>query len=301
MATLKQRLHRNSDNGYDTIHLETDATVVHMSPTDVTTVAATIDSLSTRIETIETKVIVTTSTKNIWVSAPGVTGSTVFTATKDDIVINSTYVAALEKWKLELPSYNYAGTWSVSGTYSGNTAFDDVVVSDDSNDYFVTLNFIPISGTLAVGNTVTYDNRSWLVVHHVNKLWYLALSEIWQNTAFGSSNTYNGSTIATLCTTWMNNYISSNAQQFMQNVTVQGVTNKVFIPTYDQCNSDFEYYNGNASHRICKYNGSNATWWTSSPSSSGGVYYVRSDGSILNFSNFPSSSFGFRPHICISY
>ena len=45
MAILKQRLNRkNSSGGYDTIYLETIATVVKMSETDNTTVAAAINN-----------------------------------------------------------------------------------------------------------------------------------------------------------------------------------------------------------------------------------------------------------------
>ena len=42
MATLKQRLHRKNGSSYDTIHLETNATVVKMSTTDNTTLSTKI-------------------------------------------------------------------------------------------------------------------------------------------------------------------------------------------------------------------------------------------------------------------
>lgn len=153
---------------------------------------------------------------------------------------------------------------------------------------------IPLSDDLAVGNLVTFDDKSWRVVHNEGTKWYLASSTISENTQFGSNTVYKGSTLANKCASYLNNF-SANAQSFMQNVTVNGVTAKVFVPSYEQVNGGFSYYNSNA-NRICQLNGANAWWWTSSPRSSY-VYGVYTNGSID--SNLPSNSNGFRPHICI--
>lgn len=155
---------------------------------------------------------------------------------------------------------------------------------------------IPLSGDLAVGNLVTFDDKSWRVVHNEGTKWYLALSTISENTQFGSNNVYKGSTLANKCASYLNNF-SANAQSFMQNVTVENVTNKVFVPTRAQVNGGFSWYNSNA-NRICQLNSTNSTWWTSSPNGGGAVYGVNSDGAIYNGGG-PSNSHGFRPHICI--
>lgn len=56
MATLKQRLHRKNGSSYDIIHLESDATVVHMSPTDDTTLSTKINNIDTEMNTVKTSV-----------------------------------------------------------------------------------------------------------------------------------------------------------------------------------------------------------------------------------------------------
>lgn len=50
MATLKQRLHRKNGSNYDTIHLETDASVIHMSTSDTTTLTSKLTTMQTSID-----------------------------------------------------------------------------------------------------------------------------------------------------------------------------------------------------------------------------------------------------------
>ena len=154
---------------------------------------------------------------------------------------------------------------------------------------------IPLTGNLAVGNTVTFDDKSFVVVHNEGTQWYLALSTIVENTQFGSNNVYRGSTLAGKCVSWQSANLSATALEYCNDVTVENVTNKVFIPTYAQVNGGFSYYNSNA-NRICQLNSTNSTWWTSSPVSRS-VYFMNNEGGITN--NAPGVSYGFRPHICI--
>ena len=56
MATLKQRLHRKNGSSYDTIHLETNATVVKMSTTDNTTLSTKIKNIDTEMNSVKTSV-----------------------------------------------------------------------------------------------------------------------------------------------------------------------------------------------------------------------------------------------------
>lgn len=169
----------------------------------------------------------------------------------------------------------------------------------------------PISGTLAIGNTVTFDSKKWIVVHNSGNLWYLAYLTIVKNTAFGSNTTYKGSTIAELCTTWMNENISDNAKLFMQNVTVENVTNKVFIPSYIQATSNssgFSWYTSgdtqtNYSHRMAKYKDSPmadpGSWWLSTGKDSSHVYCISTEGVIGLHVPTTLTYAGIRPHICI--
>ena len=165
----------------------------------------------------------------------------------------------------------------------------------------------PVTGDLVVGNTVTFDNKTWRVVHNTSNQWYLALSTIDEDIAFDENGDYNtlasysGSTLANKCASYLNNF-SANAQSFMQNVTVNGVTTKVFVPSFEQVNGGFSWYNSDA-NRICKYTVNEyATcwWWTSSPYtySNARSYCVDDKGSVFNAS-VAMDLRGFRPHICI--
>lgn len=162
---------------------------------------------------------------------------------------------------------------------------------------------LPYEGTLTLGSTITCCGNSWIVCHIDGNKHYLALSTIYNNTAFGNSNVYSGSMLATVATDYKNILCQANANalivdKFFANVTVEGVTNKVFVASYTQMNGGFRYFNSN-SRRICTYNGSAQWYWTSSPlSSSGDVWSVRAEGSLSDYS--PKYSGGFRPFICLS-
>ncbi len=257
-----------------------------------TSATASFDTMASNIRAIPTAV---GSTRVIWIDTPCITSNATVTATKGSVVITAYYNSTFGRWKAELPGNNYSGSWSIKGVYSGITKTATVSVNITTVDYYVQLGFIPLSGSLAVGNTVTFDNKSFLVVHNNGNQWYLANPVIVENTIFGSNNTYSGSTLASKCANWLSNF-SANAQTFMNNITVNGVSAKVFIPSYEQVNGGFSYYNSNT-NRLCQYNGTTTTWWTSSPYSGGYVYRVYTVGSITY--GDPSASFGFRPHICI--
>ena len=159
----------------------------------------------------------------------------------------------------------------------------------------------PYEGTLTLGSTITCCGNSWIVCHIDGKKYYLALSTIYSKTTFGLSNNYSGSDLATKATNYKDTLRQSNAlivDTFFANVAVEGVSDKVFVATYDQMNGGFSYFNSD-SRRVCKYNGSADWYWTSSPYSGSGVWYVLTDGS-LNYTRYPSNSNGFRPFVCLS-
>lgn len=157
---------------------------------------------------------------------------------------------------------------------------------------------IPLSGELVVGNLVTYDDKTWRVVHNEGTKWYLASKDIIEDIQFGTSNIYAKSSILARCAVYLSN-LSDVAQKYITNITVNNVTFKVFVPSYEQVNGGFSYYNSKE-NRICNYNGNKYTWWTSSlyDNSSNHPVYGVTTGGIFSVSS-PSSAYGFRPHICI--
>ena len=153
----------------------------------------------------------------------------------------------------------------------------------------------------SVGSTVLFNNTYWTVVHMVpaapsGYTVYLALATMTQTTQFGSNNVYAGSTLASKCTTYYNS-MAADSKALCLGVSVEGVTAKVFVASYAQVNGGFSHFNSNA-NRICNYNGNPYPWWTSSPGSSGGVYYVKAVGSVRN-GGYPSDTYGFRPFVAV--
>lgn len=238
-------------------------------------------------------------TYSIWLTIPAAATSTTFTAVKDGVSVVSTYISTIGAAKITLPADNPEGDWTITGTVGGKTASKTVTIKSGTVDYFVDFrnDFIPLVGDLAVGNLVTFDNKSWRVVHQEGTHWYLASEKIVSPTPFGSNNVYKGSTIAGVAATYESEQLSETAKEYCADVTVNNVTAKVFVPSYEQVNGGFSYYNSKA-NRICQLNSTNSAWWTSSPVSSS-VYCVNNEGGITN--NAPGVSYGFRPHICIKY
>ncbi len=163
---------------------------------------------------------------------------------------------------------------------------------------------MPLTGDLVVGNTVTFDDKSFVVVHNEGTKWYLAKEYITDQTTFNSSKSsvYNGSTLASMCNTYLSQF-SDNAKNYMIDVTVNNVTNKAFIPSYEQVNGGFSWYNSNA-NRIVKRDTDkvNMSWWTSSAYSTNTLYTIEGGSSLSTGSIITKtydSTLGVRPHICI--
>lgn len=148
-----------------------------------------------------------------------------------------------------------------------------------------------------VGSIIKFDNIIWRCVHYDDsaKLLYLGAEHIESFTTFGSNNTYSESTLAKVAAAYQRNNISEAALSYCANITVSGVTSKVFVPSYEQVTGDrsvggFTYFNTNST-RKCDYQSSNAGWWTSSK------FYVNTDGDIAAATI--SNSYGFRPFIAL--
>ena len=161
---------------------------------------------------------------------------------------------------------------------------------------------LPYEGTLTLGSTITCCGNSWIVCHIDGNKYYLAASTIYSRVTFGESSAYSGSQLATEATNYKNKLRQSNAllvDTFFANVTVHGVTNNVFVATWDQMTGGFTYF-ANNSRRICKFNNTNYEYWTSSPGNGSAVTFVNHDGSVNDRSYGPNYSAGFRPFVCLS-
>lgn len=239
---------------------------------------------------------------SIWLTLPAVATSTTFTAVKDGVFAESKYINSIKAAKITLPADNPEGDWTITGTVGGKTVSKTVTIKSGAVDYFVDFrnDFIPLVGDLAVGNLVTFDNKEWRVVHQEGTHWYLAAKDIYSITSFSTGGlAYKNSTLANVASTYESEQLSTIAKEYCLDVTVEDVTAKVFVPTYNQCNGGFEYYNSNT-NRICNYNSSARAWWMSDRyGTSGGIRYVYATGETTGNST-PTLGNGFRPHICIN-
>ena len=151
-----------------------------------------------------------------------------------------------------------------------------------------------ISGTVELGNYVDMGGYTWLVCHvdeGANEF-YLILNTITEKTQFGNNTNYAGSTIAAKCASFLAT-LPGPVQTLLKMTSVEGVTAKIFIPTYDQVKGGFSWFN--SINRRIAYNESGAAqqWWTSTENSSSGVWYVDTTGNLGYYG--PAASVGFRP------
>ena len=289
MATIKQRVHRFNGTDYDTIHYETSSSCVLLSNGNY------LSSYESRL----------TSTESI---ANGGTGQT--TGPKAIYALTNACSALTSS---DLASGDYFPLYDVSATTGKKVTLQNLAdyIGDNSSE-MKEIKWLMIN----TGDELTYDSKTWVVVHKDNSNFYLylMLKDIYSTTQFGSSTTYNGSTISTAA----GNFESSLGSDFkskLVSVTCKSVTRKVFVPTYSHMfdtssNYDsttfeqmhFSYFptDTNASTtRVGYYNGTATIWWTSSAYSSSYVWGVTTDGSDNRYG--PSSTRGFRPFVCLNY
>ena len=291
MATLKQRLRRKNASGtYDTVHLETESGMI-LRPSGRTVeadLAAYLpeyqDSDDVPKSLTDGKIIL--GKTKAWFDGSSVREFSMSDHTHSGYATSTHYHSA---------SQITSGTLPVARGGTGVTSIDALksalgMTTGASSQYEI----------YPVGNLIKFDNKIWICVHYDNntKYLYLGARDIISLTTFGDNNVYNGSTLARVAKNYQNNNMSSSALSYCANITVNGVTAKVFVPSYEQVNGGFSYFNGNST-RIAYYNGSANNWWTSSPYVSSRAYYVCSDGGIDSYHGV-GSSYGFRPFVALA-
>lgn len=180
-------------------------------------------------------------------------------------------------------------------------------------------------GTLDVGNTVIFDNKSWIVVHNkidsgngANRIysWVLALSTTYgdpvqfhnidENISWTKSYMYN-TIIPNFINTMSSIAVSLLFEVMGNNVFLPSCNNLRFFSSSDTDIADgyFDYYS-NDKNRICNDQNGNPIWWwtrtiTSTGTSSGiqkNAYCVNTSGKQNSLTSIMTYH-GFRPHIHI--
>lgn len=195
-------------------------------------------------------------------------------------------------------------TYTLSGSKDGKSKSEQINVSQAFQDIKIELRFNPEWYTtlksMSVGQTITIDSLTWLLVNKTNSAAVLGLNIIYSVTQFNSGygdykGVYAGSILASVAASFESQNLSEETRWYLNNVTVNNVTAKVFVPSYEQMDRGFSYYNSD-NNRKCQYNGSNYWYWTSSAwYDSAKAWCTQDDGDIE--SCWPNDVLGFRPHI----
>lgn len=194
-------------------------------------------------------------------------------------------------------------TASINGTVgqltTGRTTTTINTSSQSSlGDYYVNV-------SAATGNYVTIGTRQYLITHVDSSNVYVALRYWEENVEFNfyyNNTAYSASDIRKKCTTWYNNdgkvpKTWKNTANAFNDVTVEGVTAKCFIPTYDMANGGWSYFRIDSRRVFTDSSGSAQFWWLATAYDSKLVWTVNRGGRLVN--GGPGGADGFRPCLAI--
>lgn len=163
------------------------------------------------------------------------------------------------------------------------TSAPDVYYCTDGSTYYTggTLLLLAIGN---VGDIMTFAGQQWIISHKTASEAYLTL-----NGLSGNSTWYD---LDSTCQTWENNHLNASQKAILKTITAGNTSGKVFVATYDQMDGGFSYFNSDGRRSV------GSDYWTSSEDTLDYAWDVTSGGSISG-SIYKSSSYGFRPSICI--
>lgn len=173
-----------------------------------------------------------------------------------------------------------------------------------------------------LGQTVDWGGYNWTVVHVTQDIIYMIMTNVYCKTSILKYSgqiriPYKDTTLPDLCTQ-VYNTLDSQYQNALVEATVNGITQKVFVPAHGMiCNNSpadgtatypvFGWFNERYyvayANRIAMYNGVACSWWTSSLSpnitpSNSMMYVVTGNGSYDWIGGHVVC--GFRPCVAVS-
>lgn len=157
-----------------------------------------------------------------------------------------------------------------------------------------------INASATIGNTITIGSKQYIIAHTDSSNVYVVLRYWEEDTQFGSSTTYSGSTIASKCTSWYNSSVPTQwkyTASAFNSVNIEGVNAQCFIPTYSQVNGGWALFNSSSARIFTDSAGTAKGWWTSTERSSSHLWGVRTDG-YYSYS-YSTYSNGYRPALAL--
>ena len=159
----------------------------------------------------------------------------------------------------------------------------------------------PLTGILAVGATVTFDSKSWIVMHNDSNVWYLGFSTVTSSITFGIGDHYSETNLLKTCNSWLSENLSDNALNYCIDVTIDDATSKVFVATQSQLETEWDIIKNYYVGRLAKAGGVSSgggNYWISG---SYGYYprYIDSNALIRSWTGSMNDKCGFRPFIAI--
>ena len=162
---------------------------------------------------------------------------------------------------------------------------------------------------ITLGGVYAWAGHMCTAVHVTNTLLYLARKEIYEMCPFGTTNVYKGSNLAARAAAFQNS-LPAAALSTAVNTTVNGVTAKIFVCSYEQANGGFDYFAVQGQRVGKNANAVAVNWWTSSKRPPADeytkdyVYYVSTTGhctstGVSGGNEFVTKSVGFRPFVAL--
>lgn len=214
-------------------------------------------------------------------------------------------------------SHNHSASQITSGTLPLSRGGTGVTSLAELKDQLGISPIANIISGVALGSLVCMDYMLWRVVHIDTAagefVMCLETIEV-DETAFGSSAVYSGSTIVGLCNIFKNK-LSPATQSKLITKYVHGVANTVWIPQVNWISSNlpdsnistgtsswsgtniFDYFRNNDFRIALNVNGKARTWWTASAHSPQILWYVNTIGDFSRVN--PTFLSGFRPFVAL--
>ena len=154
-----------------------------------------------------------------------------------------------------------------------------------------------ISGSIELGNTVAMGGYIWLVCHidEVVEEFYLIINKLFEEIEFSSGGVnYASSIVAERCETFLGE-LPEAVQNLLLVTYTEGVNAKIFIPTYDQMNGGFSWFNSDERRIADRETGISSSYWLSTKESTKNIYLVSATSGSIGSTQFVERTYAFRP------